>query len=242
MLRLAPSILSADFGYLADQVQQAEAAGADYIHVDVMDGHFVPNITMGPLIVEAVRRATRLPVDVHLMIDAPERYLPEFAAAGGDILTIHAEACTHIQAALARTRELGARAGLALCPATPLAVVEEVYEDLDLLLVMTVNPGFGGQKLIPATVGKTRRARGLLDRLGADAELEVDGGVNLETVASVVQAGAEVLVAGSAVFNAHASVAANLQALRTVAERAARGTGGLGGRRSRPPVAAPRGM
>ncbi|HEY7067193.1 MAG TPA: ribulose-phosphate 3-epimerase [Chloroflexota bacterium] len=220
MLRIAPSILSADFGYLADQVQQAEAAGADYIHVDVMDGRFVPNITMGPLVVEALRRATRLPIDVHLMIDAPERYLGEFAAAGGDILTIHAEACTHIQATLARARALGARAGLALCPATPLAVVDEIVDDLDLLLVMTVNPGFGGQKLIPATVEKTARARALLDRLGAEAELEIDGGVNLETIGSVVRAGADVLVAGSAVFNAHASVAANLQALRAEAERA----------------------
>ena len=241
MLRLAPSILSADFGYLADQIQQAEAAGADYIHVDVMDGRFVPNITLGPLIVEAVRRATRLPIDVHLMIDAPERYLADFAAAGGDILTIHAEACTHVQATLARARELGARAGLALCPATPLGIVEEVYDDVDLLLVMTVNPGFGGQRLIPATVGKTRRARDLLDRLGTDTELEVDGGVNLETVASVVQAGAEVLVAGSAVFNAHASVAANLQALRAAAEQAARATPS---RARRPPartVAARRG-
>jgi ribulose-phosphate 3-epimerase len=220
VLRIAPSILSADFGYLADQVQQAEAAGADYIHVDVMDGRFVPNITMGPLVVEALRRATRLPIDVHLMIDAPERYLGEFAAAGGDILTIHAEACTHIQATLARARALGARAGLALCPATPLAVVDEIVDDLDLLLVMTVNPGFGGQKLIPATVEKTARARALLDRLGAEAELEIDGGVNLETIGSVVRAGADVLVAGSAVFNAHASVAANLQALRAEAERA----------------------
>jgi ribulose-phosphate 3-epimerase len=224
VLRIAPSILSADFGYLADQVQQAEAAGADYVHVDVMDGCFVPNLTLGPLIVEAVRRATRLPIDVHLMIDAPERYLADFAAAGGDVLTIHAEACTHVQATLARARELGARAGLALCPATPLTIVEEVVDDLDLLLVMTVNPGFGGQKLIPATIGKTRRARALLDQLGADAELEVDGGVNLETVGSVVAAGADVLVAGSAVFNAHASIATNLQALRTAAERTAAAT------------------
>jgi ribulose-phosphate 3-epimerase len=241
VLRIAPSILSADFGYLADQVQQAEAAGADYIHVDVMDGRFVPNLTLGPLIVEAVRRATRLPIDVHLMIDAPERYLAEFAAAGGDILTIHAEACTHVQATLARARALGARAGLALCPATPLAIVEEVYQDLDLLLVMTVNPGFGGQKLIPATVGKTRRARGLLEQLGAAAELEVDGGVNLETIASVVEAGAEVLVAGSSVFNAHASVATNLQALRKAAEQAARSAPSQGHRPAARGVTARRG-
>jgi ribulose-phosphate 3-epimerase len=221
VLRIAPSILSADFGRLADEVQQAEAAGADYIHVDVMDGHFVPNITMGPLFVEAVRRATRLPVDVHLMIDAPERYVRQFAEAGGTILTIHEEACTHVQATLAKIRELGARPGLAFCPATPLGVVEEVYEDLDLLLVMTVNPGFGGQELVPATVGKTRRARALLERLGATrVELEVDGGVNLETAPLMVRAGAETLVAGSAVFNAHASIAANMAALRKVAEAA----------------------
>jgi len=221
VLRIAPSILSADFGRLADEVQQAEAAGADYIHVDVMDGHFVPNITMGPLIVEVVRRATRLPVDVHLMIEAPERYLLQFAEAGGTILTIHEEACDHVQATLAKIREIGARPGLALCPATPLNVVEEVYDDLDLLLVMTVNPGFGGQELVPATVGKTRRARAVLERLGATrVELEVDGGVNLETAPLVVRAGAETLVAGSAIFNAHASIAANMAALRKVAEAA----------------------
>ncbi len=219
--RIAPSILSADFGYMADQVQQAEAAGADYIHVDVMDGLFVPNITMGPLMVEAVRRATRLPIDVHLMIQAPERYLRAFAEAGGSILTIHAEACTHIQKTLADVRALGARAGLAVCPATPLAVVEEIYEDLDLLLVMTVNPGFGGQELVPATVGKTGRARALLARLGAAVELEVDGGVNQQTAPALVRAGAETLVAGSAIFNAHATIAANLGALRAVVARAA---------------------
>ncbi|HZU05198.1 MAG TPA: ribulose-phosphate 3-epimerase [Chloroflexota bacterium] len=221
MLRIAPSILSADFGHLADQVQAAEAGGADYIHIDVMDGLFVPNITMGPLVVEAVRRATRLPLDVHLMIQAPERYLEAFVAAGASILTIHAEACTHLQQALARIRALGARAGLALCPATPLAVVEEVHEDLDLLLVMTVNPGFGGQRLIPATVGKVRRARALLERLAAPVELEVDGGINPETAPAVVAAGAETLVAGSAVFSAPGSVAENIAALRAAAERAA---------------------
>ncbi len=224
-LRIAPSILSADFGRMADQVKEAEQAGADYIHVDVMDGLFVPNITMGPLMVEAVRRATSLPIDVHLMIQAPERYLREFAEAGGTILTIHAEACTHIQKALADVRALGARAGLALCPSTPLDVVGEVYEDLDLLLVMTVNPGFGGQELVPATVGKTGRARAMLERLGVPIELEVDGGVNQETAPALVRAGAETLVAGSAIFNDHASVAANLAALRAVALQAARQAG-----------------
>lgn len=222
MIKIAPSILTADFGYLAAQVQEAEAAGADYIHVDVMDGHFVPNITMGPIVVEAVRRATRLPVDVHLMIQEPERYLRQFAAAGASILTIHAEACTHIQAALSAIRDLGVRPGLALNPATPLHVVEEVYGDLDLLLVMTVNPGFGGQPLVPSTLPKTARARALLDRLGAAAELEVDGGINLDTAPRAVEAGADTLVAGSAIYNAHASVTHNLSALRRVVEQAAR--------------------
>jgi ribulose-phosphate 3-epimerase len=228
-VRIAPSILSADFGQMADQVKQAEQAGADYIHVDVMDGLFVPNITMGPLMVEAVRRATNLPIDVHLMIQAPERYLRQFAEAGGTILTIHEEACVHVQKTLADIRALGARPGLAVCPSTPLNVVEEIYEDLDLLLVMTVNPGFGGQKLVPATVGKTARARALLDRLGSGIELEVDGGVHVGTAPALVRAGAETLVAGSAIFNAHATVAANLTALRTVALEAVSPTRGAAG-------------
>jgi ribulose-phosphate 3-epimerase len=219
-VRIAPSILSADFGQMADQVKQAEQAGADYIHVDVMDGLFVPNITMGPLMVEAVRRATNLPIDVHLMIQAPERYLRQFAEAGGTILTIHEEACVHVQKTLADIRALGARPGLAVCPSTPLNVVEEIYEDLDLLLVMTVNPGFGGQELVPATVPKTARARALLDRLGRDIELEVDGGVHHKTAAPLVQAGADVLVAGSAIFNAHATIGANLASLRAVVREA----------------------
>lgn len=217
-LRIAASILNADFGYLADQVQQAEAAGVDYIHVDVMDGQFVPNITMGVLIVEAVRRATRLPVDVHLMIAAPERYLRHFADAGGTILTVHVEACTHVHRTLEQVRELGARPGLAFCPATPLHAVEEIYDTLELLLVMTVNPGFGGQQLIPSTVAKTARARALVDRLKPAIELEVDGGVNVETAPRVAGAGADTLVAGSAVFNAHASIAANVAALRAAAQ------------------------
>jgi ribulose-phosphate 3-epimerase len=221
-LRIAPSILSADFGHLADQVRQAEQAGADYIHVDVMDGLFVPNITMGPLIVEAVRRATALPIDVHLMIQSPERYLRQFVEAGGSILTIHQEACIHIQKTLADIRALGARPGLALCPSTPLNTVEDVTEDLDLLLVMTVNPGFGGQELVPATVGKTARARALLDGLDHRIELEVDGGVKVDTAPALVRAGAEVLVSGSGIFDAHATIAANLHRLRAVAEDALR--------------------
>ncbi len=220
MLRIAPSILSADFGRLADEVHQAEAAGADYIHVDAMDGHFVSNLSLGPVVVEAVRRATHLPLDVHLMIAAPERYLAEFVSAGASILTVHVEACTHVQGTLERIRVLGARAGLALSPGTSLAAVEELAADLDVLLVMTVNPGFGGQRMIPATVDKVRRARAWVDAVGSTIELEVDGGVTLETAPQVVRAGAETLVAGRAIFGSHGTVAANLAALRRAATRA----------------------
>jgi ribulose-phosphate 3-epimerase len=184
-----------------------------------MDGRFVPNITMGPLVVEAVRRATTLPLDLHLMIQDPERFIPEFVRAGADIVTIHQEACTHVQATLASIRKLGARSGLALCPGTPLAAMEELHEDIDLLLVMTVNPGFGGQTLIPATVGKTQRAHERLRALGAKVELEVDGGVNVRTAPALVRAGAETLVAGSAIFNAHASIAQNFGRLRAAIEQ-----------------------
>ena len=163
-MKLAPSILSADFTRLREQIQRAEDAGADYIHVDVMDGRFVPNITVGPLIVDAVRRSTTLPVDVHLMIVEPERYVADFIHAGASILTVHQEACVHLQATLAKIRSLGARAGVSLCPATPISMLDEALDDFDVALVMTVNPGFGGQQLIPATVGKVRRLREMLDR------------------------------------------------------------------------------
>ena len=219
-VKLAPSILNADFGHLADQVRQAEAAGADWLHVDVMDGQFVPNITMGPLIVEAVRKATSLPIDVHLMIEEPRRFLREFADAGADGLTVHVEAVRHLDATVAEIREAGARAGAALNPATPLAAVEEIATRLDLLLVMTVNPGFGGQRLIPETLGKVARARALLDRLGARAELQVDGGVNRENVAELVRRGARVIVAGSSVFVGGEGIRANVAALRAQIEAA----------------------
>jgi ribulose-phosphate 3-epimerase len=212
-MKLAPSVLSADFAQLAEQVSRAEAAGADYIHVDVMDGRFVPNITVGPLIVEALHRATTLPLDVHLMIEEPERYVEEFARAGASIITVHQEACRHLQALLAKIRSLGVRAGVSLCPSTPVSVLDEVGADLDLVLVMTVNPGFGGQKLIPATIGKVARARAWLDRVSGEVELEVDGGVNAETIPALVSAGADVLVAGSAIFGGGA-IESNTQRLR----------------------------
>ncbi len=212
-MKLAPSILSADFARLGEQVRRAEDGGADYIHVDVMDGRFVPNLTVGPLIVEAVRRTTSLPLDVHLMIEEPERYAREFVEAGASILTVHQEACRHLQATLALIRSLGARAGVSLCPATPVSVLEDVTQDLDLVLIMTVNPGFGGQSLIPATIGKVNRARKLLRETDCLAELEVDGGVNVETAPRLVGAGAEVLVAGSAVFGGDA-IEENLRRLR----------------------------
>ncbi len=215
-MKLAPSILSADFARLGEQVHRAEDGGADYIHVDVMDGRFVPNLTVGPLVVEAVRRSTSLPLDVHLMIEEPERYLHDFVEAGASILTVHQEACRHLQATLALIRSLGARAGVSLCPATPVSVLDEVTADFDLVLIMTVNPGFGGQGLIPSTIRKVGRMRKLLRDTDCPAELEVDGGVNVETAPRLVAAGAEVLVAGSAVF-ANGEIEANLRRIREAA-------------------------
>lgn len=219
-VKLSPSILNADFGRLAEQVRAAEAAGADYIHVDVMDGQFVPNITLGPPIVAAIRAATSLPLDLHLMIEEPRRFLREFVEAGASIMTVHVEAVRHLHATVAAIQETGVRAGVALNPATPLSAVEEVLDRLDLLLVMTVNPGFGGQALIPETLDKIARARALLDRRGARAELEVDGGVKADNVAEVVRRGARVVVAGSAIFVGGEGIAANTAALRAEIARA----------------------
>ncbi len=217
--KLAPSILSADFARLGEQVREAEAAGADWIHVDVMDGHFVPNLTIGPLIVRALRPVTTLPLDVHLMIEQPERYLAAFAAAGADGLTVHVETCPHLHRTVQQIRELGVRAGVALNPATPLVSLEPILPDVDLVLVMSVNPGFGGQSYIPGSTERIARLRAMLDALGSTAALEVDGGINPETIGGAVQAGATVLVAGSAVFNDRAPVADNIRRLRAHAGR-----------------------
>ena len=206
-MKIAPSILSCDFSRLAEEIQAAEAGGADWIHVDVMDGHFVPNITIGPVITEGARRATSLPLDVHLMIEAPERYLEAFAKAGADSLTVHQEACPDLPATLATIRSLGLRAGVAVNPDTPVDTVRDVAADIDLLVVMSVHPGFGGQRYIEGSTEKVRRARALLNAAGSSAELEVDGGVDATNAEELATAGATVLVAGSAVY-AHAGGAA----------------------------------
>jgi ribulose-phosphate 3-epimerase len=199
-MKIAPSILSADFAALGDDIARVEAAGADQIHVDVMDGRFVPNLTIGPVVVEAIRKRTRLPLDVHLMIVEPERFLSDFVAAGADMVTVHAEACPHLQRTLAMIRELGARAGVALNPATLPETIEYVLDDLDLVLVMSVNPGFGGQQFIPAVYPKIRRVRAMLG--SRPVEVSVDGGVKVEHARPLAEHGASILVAGSAIFGA----------------------------------------
>ncbi len=216
-MKIAPSILSADFAALGEEIARVEAAGADQLHVDVMDGRFVPNITIGPVVVAAIKKRTRLPLDVHLMIVEPERYLAEFARAGADALTVHAEACPHLHRTLAQIRELGARAGVALNPGTPPVVLEYVLDELDLLLVMSVNPGFGGQAFIPGTLEKVSRARALAG--GRPIDIEIDGGINADNAAKVAQAGANVLVAGSAVFKG-GSYKGNIAAIRNAAAMA----------------------
>ncbi len=200
MVKISPSILSADFTRLGEQIREAEAAGADYIHVDVMDGHFVPNITMGPVVVKAIRPVTRLPLDVHLMIESPELYVEEFARAGADIITVQQEACIHLHRVVEQIKGVGKRAGAAINPATPLVMLEEILPFIDLVLVMTVNPGFSGQSFIETMPAKIALMRSMIDSSGARVELEVDGGIHPKTAGKVVQAGADVLVAGSAVF------------------------------------------
>jgi ribulose-phosphate 3-epimerase len=213
-MKIAPSILSADFARLGDDIAACEAAGADWIHVDVMDGHFVPNITLGPLVVAAARRSTRLPLDVHLMIETPERYLEAFAEAGADRLTVHVEACVHLHRTVQQIHELGKRAGVALNPATPAVSVLEIVPDADLFLAMTVNPGFGGQAFIEGTLPKIRQLRQWADESGREIEIEVDGGIDPSTAPRVAEAGATVLVAGNYVFNGAGSVAAAVAGLR----------------------------
>ena len=205
-VKLAPSILSADFARLGDAVREATEAGADYIHVDVMDGQFVPRITIGAPVVAAIRAWTKLPLDVHLMIEDPGRQVEQYAKAGADIITVHVEADTHLHRTVHEIKRLGARAGVALNPATPLSAVEEILPSVDIVMLMTVNPGFGGQTFIEDVCGKIARARAELDRRGLAAEIEVDGGINAQNAASAVRAGATVLVAGSAVFDSGLSV------------------------------------
>lgn len=202
MVEIAPSILSADFTRLGEQIAAVEQGGAAYVHVDVMDGHFVPNITLGPFIVKAVRRATGLPIDAHLMIENPDQYITEFARAGVNMISVHPEATYHLHRTLNYIRQAGCRAGVVLNPATPLAAIEEVVNDVDYVLLMSVNPGFGGQEFIASSIDKLRRLRALIREHGSRARVEIDGGIGLENAAQVANAGADILVAGSAVFGA----------------------------------------
>ena len=199
-VRIAPSILASDFARLADEVAKVERGGADFVHVDVMDGHFVPNITIGPPVVKALKRVTALPLDVHLMISDPDRYLEAFVEAGAAIVTVHVEACRHLHRTLTRIRQLGAKAGVSLNPATPVEAVKDLAGEFDLLLIMSVNPGFGGQHFIPHSLQKIRQARSLLTAAGASADIEVDGGVDHTNAAALVESGATILVAGVSIF------------------------------------------
>jgi ribulose-phosphate 3-epimerase len=218
-VRIAPSILAADFARLAEQVALVESAGADQIHVDVMDGHFVPNITVGVPVVAALRRVTSLPLDVHLMISEPDRFLEAFASAGAAIITVHAEAVTHLHRTVTRIRQLGAKAGVAVNPATPIEHVREVAGELDVLLVMSVNPGFGGQSFIPRSIERVRSARAMLQHAGSQADVEVDGGVDATNARQLTEAGATMLVAGVSIFKAVDPTEAT-RALRRAAEGA----------------------
>lgn len=214
MALIVPSILSADFARLGEQVREAEAGGADRIQIDVMDGRFVPNITVGPLIIEAVRRSTSLPLEAHLMIVEPERYVEDISKAGADILIVHQEVSPHLHRTVQQIKQLGKGAGVAINPATPPVMLEEILPDLDLVLAMTVNPGFGGQDFIPGVLAKLRKLRAMIDAMHPGCDLEVDGGIHAETAPLAVAAGANVLVTGSAVYNAQESVAQAIQRLR----------------------------
>ena len=214
MIKLAPSILSADFARLGEQIAEVARAGADYIHVDVMDGHFVPNITIGASVVASIRPLTSLPLDVHLMIEHPERYISDFARAGADIITVHVEASPHLLGTIRLIKELGARAGVSLNPATPLSAVDEFIHHVDLVLIMSVNPGFGGQTFIPETLPRIANMRKIIDSRKPGIELEVDGGINADNAPDIVEAGADVLVAGNSIFGAEDGISQALQRLR----------------------------
>jgi len=218
-IRVAPSILSADFANLGRDIATVEHGGADYIHVDVMDGHFVPNITIGPPVVKAIKRVATVPLDVHLMIDDPDRYIDAFIDAGASMLSVHVEVLPHLHRTIGAIKKRGARAGVVLNPSTPIATIENVAADVDFVLVMSVNPGFGGQVFIPRSLHKIRAVRALLDAAGNDAPIEVDGGIDLNTVASVVEAGADVLVAGHAIFG-HGDAEAATRELKAAAQTA----------------------
>jgi len=220
MVKIAPSILSADFSRLGEEIRAIEAGGADYVHIDVMDGHFVPNITIGPLVVEAVRKVTSLPLDVHLMIENPDLYIPEFARAGADLITVHQEAVPHLHRTVQLIKSLGKKAGVSLNPATPAAALDVILDDLDLILVMTVNPGFGGQSFIASCLPKITALRREIDRRGLTVELEIDGGVKIDNIGTIAAAGADVFVAGSAVFGTP-DYAATIAALRDGAQSVA---------------------
>jgi ribulose-phosphate 3-epimerase len=214
MIKLAPSILSADFARLGEQIDEVARAGADYIHIDVMDGHFVPNITIGAPVVSSIRPITNLPLDVHLMIEHPERFISEFVQAGADIITVHVETCPHLRKTIRLIKELGVKAGVSLNPPTPVSAVEEFLPHVDLVLVMSVNPGFGGQSFIPKTLPKIAEMRKILNDRGLSAELEVDGGINADNAPSIVKAGADVLVAGNSIFRAKEGIGRALRRLR----------------------------
>ncbi|GIN83747.1 ribulose-phosphate 3-epimerase [Heyndrickxia sporothermodurans] len=213
MVKIAPSILAANFSILADEIRDVENGGADYIHIDVMDGHFVPNITMGPLVVEAIRPVTKLPLDVHLMIQNPDDYIEAFAKAGADYITVHVEACPHLHRTIQLIRSFGVKAGVVLNPATPVESIQHIVENIDMVLLMTVNPGFGGQSFIHTVIPKIRQVKNLIESKGLNVEVEVDGGINPETASFCYEAGATVLVAGSAIYQQKDRSAA-IQALK----------------------------
>lgn len=219
MIKIAPSILSADFSKLGEEIQDVERGGADWIHIDVMDGHFVPNITIGPLIVEAVRPVTKLPLDVHLMIEEPDQYIEQFAKAGADYITVHVEACRHLHRTIQLIRSHGVKPGVVLNPHTPIETIQHVLEDIDLVLFMTVNPGFGGQKFIPTVVPKVKQLSELIRERNLSIEIEIDGGITPETIGQCVEAGATVFVAGSAIYNQTDRPAA-IQNIRSAGEKA----------------------